>query len=189
MNLPTPEDLKKFRKNCGLTQQELAERASVSQSLIARIEAGSVDPRLSTIRRILKVLNDTVQKELKAINVAVTEVITVEETDSISKASKIIFNHGFSQVPVCDVDEHVIGAIKETTITSNLIKNGTGILSQPIKEIMTKDDALPMLPVTASLKAVEDLLIQHGDPAVLLINEGKIAGIITKADLIRNYLR
>ncbi|MHA1652158.1 MAG: helix-turn-helix domain-containing protein, partial [Candidatus Helarchaeota archaeon] len=35
MNLPRPEDLKRYRKQIGLTQQELAEKASVSQSLIA----------------------------------------------------------------------------------------------------------------------------------------------------------
>ncbi|MDP6459157.1 MAG: helix-turn-helix domain-containing protein, partial [Candidatus Hydrothermarchaeota archaeon] len=38
--LPIPEDLKKFRLKVGLTQTKLARRAGVSQSLIARIEAG-----------------------------------------------------------------------------------------------------------------------------------------------------
>ncbi|MHA1431033.1 MAG: helix-turn-helix domain-containing protein, partial [Candidatus Freyarchaeota archaeon] len=51
--LPTPEDIKRLRKKVGLTQTELAEKAGVSQSLIARIESGSVDPRLSTLQRIL----------------------------------------------------------------------------------------------------------------------------------------
>ena len=189
ITLPTPEDLKRERKARGLTQQGLAEKASVSQSLIARIEAGTVDPRLSTVRKILKVLSETHQKELKAFDVAVTKVITIRETDSISKASKLMFDNGFSQVPVCNANGHVLGAIKEKTITMNLMKHGTDILSQPVSEIMTKDDALPILPITSSLKSVEDLLSQHGHSAVLLTDEGKIEGIITKADVIRTYLR
>ncbi len=53
MQLPTPEDLKKRRNELGLTQSDLAKRAGVSQPLIARIESGDVDPRLSTVRKIL----------------------------------------------------------------------------------------------------------------------------------------
>ena len=45
--IPSPEDIRRMRIRAGLTQKELAERAGVSQSLIARIERGSVDPRLS----------------------------------------------------------------------------------------------------------------------------------------------
>ncbi|NVM53881.1 MAG: CBS domain-containing protein [Candidatus Helarchaeota archaeon] len=189
INLPTPEDLKRYRKNCGLTQKELAEKASVSQALIARIETGTVDPSLSTLRRILEVLNETHQKELKAINVAVIEVITIQASDPLSKASKLMFDNGISQLPVCDANGHVIGAIKEKTISMKLIAKGTDILSKPITEIMVKEDALPMLPSSTSLRSVEDLLTQHGHSAVLLMDGGKIVGILTKADVIKTYLR
>ncbi|MHA1129311.1 MAG: CBS domain-containing protein [Candidatus Helarchaeota archaeon] len=189
INLPTPEDLKRYRKNIGLTQQELAERASVSQSLIARIEAGTVDPRLSTVRKILHVINEFQQKELKAIDVAITNVITIQESDLVSVASKLMFEKGFSQLPVCDTNGRVVGSIKETTISRNLIHKGTEILLKQVKEIMDKDDALPSLPLSASLRSVEALLIQHGHSAVLLMDEGEIAGIVTKADVIRAYLR
>ncbi|MEM2850330.1 MAG: helix-turn-helix domain-containing protein [Candidatus Bathyarchaeia archaeon] len=54
--LITPEDIRRLRKLFKLTQRELAIRAGVSQSLIARIEAGTVDPRLSTLGKIMRVL-------------------------------------------------------------------------------------------------------------------------------------
>jgi len=56
MILPTPEDLKKMRLELSLTQHDLATRAGVSQPLIARIESGDVDPRLSTLRKIFNAL-------------------------------------------------------------------------------------------------------------------------------------
>ncbi len=189
INLPTSEDLKRYRKKIGLTQQELAEKASVSQSLIARIEAGTVDPRLSTVRKILRVINDFQQKELKAIDAAITKVITVQESDLVSNASKLMFENGFSQLPVCDANGRVVGSIKEKTISWNLIEKGTDILSKKVKDIMNKDDALPMLPFSASLRSVEALLVQHEHSAVLLMDEGEIAGLVTKADVIRAYLR
>ena len=51
MFLPTPEDIKKLRLELKLTQHDIATRAGVSQPLIARIESGDVDPRLSHFAR------------------------------------------------------------------------------------------------------------------------------------------
>ncbi|MHA1650755.1 MAG: CBS domain-containing protein, partial [Candidatus Helarchaeota archaeon] len=155
----------------------------------ARIEAGTVDPRISTVRKILDVLKSSKQKQLKAIDVAVTKVITIQEDDLVSEAARLMFAKGFSQLPVCDANGRVIGSIKETTITRKLIEDGTAILARPVSEIMVSDDALPILPISASLESVEDLLVRHGHSAVLLMDEGEIAGIITKADVIRTYLR
>jgi transcriptional regulator with XRE-family HTH domain len=45
-----------IRKAKGITQTELAERCGTTQQQIARIENGSVDPRLSTLRRVADAL-------------------------------------------------------------------------------------------------------------------------------------
>ena len=46
--------LREARRRAGLTQRDLAERAGLPQSTIGRIEAGSIDPRASTLRRLLR---------------------------------------------------------------------------------------------------------------------------------------
>ncbi len=84
--LPTPEEIRRLRLKAGLTQKELAERAGVSQSLIARIESGTVDPRLSTLKKILRALEEATKEGIKAGDVMHTPVITVQMTDSIRKA-------------------------------------------------------------------------------------------------------
>lgn len=52
VEVATRSHLKARRESAGLTQAELAERAGVSQPLIARIETEGVNPRLSTLRSI-----------------------------------------------------------------------------------------------------------------------------------------
>jgi transcriptional regulator with XRE-family HTH domain len=42
------------RQRAGLTQRELARRAGVPQSTVARIELGAIDPRASTLRVLLR---------------------------------------------------------------------------------------------------------------------------------------
>lgn len=40
-----------FRRQAQVTQQDIAQRMATSQAAVARMEAGDVDPRLSTIQR------------------------------------------------------------------------------------------------------------------------------------------
>ncbi|MFB6186868.1 MAG: helix-turn-helix domain-containing protein, partial [Halobacteriaceae archaeon] len=58
MHLPTSQDIREKRQSLELTQSELADLADVSQPLIARIENGDVDPRLSTLRKIINALEE-----------------------------------------------------------------------------------------------------------------------------------
>jgi predicted transcriptional regulator len=46
--------LRTARARAGLSQRALAKRASTSQSVVARIEAGDTDPSYETLRRLLK---------------------------------------------------------------------------------------------------------------------------------------
>ena len=59
MQIPTGEDIMAARENNGLTQAELAERAGVSQPLIARIESNDVDPTIDTLYSVVSALNDS----------------------------------------------------------------------------------------------------------------------------------
>jgi len=59
MQIPTGEDIRNARKTRGLTQAELADRADVSQPLIARVESEDVDPTLATLHAIVSALNDS----------------------------------------------------------------------------------------------------------------------------------
>ncbi|MEM3267388.1 MAG: helix-turn-helix domain-containing protein [Conexivisphaerales archaeon] len=45
-------EISKMRKVLGLTQVQLAKMAGISQSLLAKIEAGKVDPSYTRARKI-----------------------------------------------------------------------------------------------------------------------------------------
>ena len=66
MHIPTPGELRGRREALGMKQTELARRAGISQSMVARIEAGNVDPRVSTLSKIITVLNSAEPKKIRA---------------------------------------------------------------------------------------------------------------------------
>jgi HTH-type transcriptional regulator/antitoxin HipB len=50
------EEVRRLRIERGLSQQQLAERIGLPQSVIARLQAGGVEPRLSTLDRVAEAL-------------------------------------------------------------------------------------------------------------------------------------
>lgn len=60
------ELMRTARKRAGLTQAELAERLSMPRSQIARWEADSFEPGLSTTRRVLRACGFDLSLELVA---------------------------------------------------------------------------------------------------------------------------
>lgn len=50
------EQVRRIREAQGVSQAELARRMATSQSAIARLEAGGVDPKLGTLERLSRAL-------------------------------------------------------------------------------------------------------------------------------------
>ena len=133
--IPSPEDIRRMRIRAGLTQKELAERAGVSQSLIARIERGSVDPRLSTLKRILSALDDAMRGKVRAKDVMHSPVITVQVKDPIEKAAQLMWRYGISQIPVLNGDR-IVGTVFEDSIIKAVLDNpGEEVGKWPVEKV------------------------------------------------------
>ena len=172
------KDIKQARIRLGLTQTELAKEAGVSQSVIAKIESGRIDPSYTTAQSIFAALEQRrMSNSPKAIDVMHPGVVFVKPSDSVAEAVKIMRQNAISQLPV--MDGHVSGLITESTILANI-----NSLNQKVSDIM--EAAPPTVPPNADLLVVSNLL-QHY-PLVLVIEKGTLAGIITKSDILSAFI-
>jgi predicted transcriptional regulator len=170
----TGDFIKKLRTERGLSQTELAKLAGISQAHVAKIENEKVDPRLSTVNKILVILSKT--EKITTCGDVMSKLMSVRPETPVKKVITIMRSSGFSQVPVLEKGIQ-IGVISESTLLRNMDKNldtleARDILDKPFP-IVDADDTTDILP---------PLLDIH--PAGLGSERGRIKGIITKSDLL-----
>ncbi|MEM1578983.1 MAG: CBS domain-containing protein [Archaeoglobaceae archaeon] len=169
------EEIRERRKKLGITQKELAKLVGVSQSLIAKLESGNFDPKLSLLKKILKTLDELEGKRAK--NVMSSPVLVSEVSDSISKVARMMIEKGISQLPVVERGK-IVGSITEREIFKAFYD---GKKDLKVGDIMGAP--LPCVSPDENISEISKLLLEH--PAVVVVGGGKILGIITKHDLMR----
>jgi len=169
-------EIKEMRKKLGWTQSELAKQSSVSQSLIAKIEAGRIDPTYTKVQKIFDSLNRAgSRKELHAKDIMNPKIISVMPSIDISEAIKKMRSFGISQMPVIKSHQS-IGTVSEASILEALLHKK----ADKVEEVM--EDALPVISLNASVSVVQHLL--QFFPMVLVSEDGQLKGVITKSDLL-----
>ena len=167
--------IKQLRLEAGLTQKQLAELVGISQAHVAKIEKARVDPRLSTVNKIMEVLRAGKEKQCKDVMTGV--VIFAKSNESVLKASDVMVKNAVSQLPVLDKGR-VVGTITEENIIRNLKAN---LSEAQVTEIM--GPPLPVVPEETLLDHVRGLLEKN---AGVLVGRGRmIVGIVTRSDLLK----
>jgi len=173
------DEIKRLRKKLGINQKELAVQAGVSQSLIAKIEAGKIEPTYTKACKIIETLkNLEEQEESSAQELMNKKIVFVQPQDKIKNIIKIMKLKGISQIPV-KREQVVCGLISEKLILDQVVE-GKNLDQLIVKEIM--DDCPPIISLETKQRIVLEILREH--PIVLVAQKGEIKGIISKSDLL-----
>lgn len=170
-------NLKKIRKQLNLTQHEFAKKAGISQSMVAKIESGRLDPTYSYVKKIEEAIEQlTKTQESEAKDIMNKKVISVNKNEEIKNIINLLTKYDISQVPVLDNDI-VVGLITE----SILLEHKEDV-NKKASEVM--GESPPIVAKSAKISVITSLLRFY---SIVLINEaGKLVGVITKADILKN---
>lgn len=182
MELPELERIEKLRKKLRLTQTQLAKKAGLSQSLVARVESGNVDPRYSKVVRIFKALDESQDRAITATEIMTKNVVSVQGEDHLHIAIEKMKKNNVSQLPVFSGRDQA-GSISEGVIMDQISKgvNINKISERKVLEYM--EEPLPQVNPNTNISTLSSLL-EH-NKAVLIVDKGHIEGIVTKADLLK----
>ncbi len=170
-------EIRQLRKRFGLSQTRLARLANVSQSLIAKVEAGRIDPAYTKAQAIFSALDSLrEEKEKKAVDVMNKRIISLTPGESVRDAIVKMRKHQISQLPIIDGNV-VIGIVSESVLLDAL-------LSQKERSSITDlmDAAPPIIPAETSVRLVSSMLAHV--PFIVVSKKGELKGVITKADVL-----
>lgn len=185
--LPKLQEIRKRRIQLGITQKRLARELRVSQSTIAKIERGSINPRYELADRIFAHLDSYSSAKLGAAGeIANRPVVSVSESDPVRKAVRIIQEHGFKQVPVIH-GGLCVGSVSERTVSRRMLEKRNPATLLRTRVSMVMEEAFPAVPEDTPVSAVVNLL--QSTQAILTLKRGQVTGIITNADLLKLITR
>ncbi len=144
---------------------------------------------------------------LDAAAIMTRTVVTVGPDDTVARVAEVLTKHGISAVPVVAPDGTLAGMISEGDLMRpfgqenalrrdwwlNMIAEGTDLAKEFLDYIRldrhrVRDLMSPRVvtaPDTASLPELADLLSRHRIKRVPILRDGKLVGIVSRADIVR----
>ncbi len=175
-HMMSAENLQHLRREVRMTQAELAIEVGVSQSYIARLERGSLDPKLSIVNKIVEVL--TSRQSRTCADIMTSDPVTIDARDPASQAVGLMQKHNYSQIPVLRGTQ-MVGLVTERDIIRNLQHNMHELSVQAVMS----PEGVPMIDETTPVDVITPLFQKY--QAILVQNQGRIRGIITRSDLLK----
>jgi CBS domain-containing protein len=141
---------------------------------------------------------------MRAADVMTSEVITVDENDSVPSVAKLLAERGISAAPVVDSDNQVIGMVSEGDLlhraetgterrrswwlemmasTNQLAGDYIKSHSGKVKDVMTRD--VISVTDTTPVADIAVLLETNRIKRVPVLRDGKLVGIVSRANLVR----
>lgn len=110
------------------------------------------------------------------------KLVSLLPDNSLQQAADTFRKLGISQMPVIE-NGKIIGAVQEITIV-HALHGGLDSQSATVRQVMAR--SMPEVEVSVLLQEIYRLLLA-GNQAVVVLKEGRLAGLITRADLMQFY--
>jgi cystathionine beta-synthase len=109
-------------------------------------------------------------------------LVSLSPDDSLRRAADTFRQLGISQMPVIE-NGSIIGAVQEITIV-HALHSGLDARDATVRQVVARP--MPEVEVTVLLQEIYRLLLA-GNQGVVVMKKGRLAGLITRADLMQFY--
>lgn len=148
------------------------------QAASAVVKDSSID---ELEKKLIRILEKKVRLGVVAEDIMSSPVKTVNTSTSIEETKKILLRYGHNGIPV--VEEGELKGIITMQEVNKAKQHGLG--KEPVNKYMS--DQVVTVKLSTPLTEIQELMINYDIGRILVVNrEDKLAGIITRTDLIRN---
>lgn len=192
LQIPQLTEIKKLREELDISQRQLAKKCDIPSSFLSMIEnqKNNTKPSYDVLVRIFQELGKESQKNLgkliTADKICKKNLTVARKSEYTEDVIKTMHQKDFSQIPVLEGGS-CVGIVTENSLVKFLQnREHKPMTSAKVKDVMTT----PPIIIDVHTKITENLLSLFDDSKCLLVSEnGKVVGLITKIDAIRGLMK
>ena len=192
IHIPQLTEIKRLRELLNISQRQLAKQCDIPSSFLSMIEnqKNNTKPSYDVLVRIFQELDGESQKNLGKLTTAdkicKTNLTSARKSDYAEDIIKIMHEKDYSQIPVLD-GGGCIGMVTENSLMKFLQeRTHKPLTTTRVKDVMDT----PPIVIDISTKVTENILSLFNDSKCLLVSDNaKIVGLITKIDAIRGLMK
>lgn len=198
--LLTPRNIS---KNYLQTLSGLAAFSRLAETVPAILKA-------KTPKELIEYINTTnirVKKILTIGDVMTPDPITITPDKTLKDVANVFFKHGLRCLPVVDMDNKLVGEITETELLKYALPNYKSFIAnvanlpeiESFEELLHKEHAAKISNFMNSNPVIMDINTPVVEAAAMMLfkkvemvsvlAEGKLAGVITKTDIVSKIIR
>ncbi|MGW4490019.1 CBS domain-containing protein [Amycolatopsis sp. NPDC004368] len=134
---------------------------------------------------------------MRARDLMSAPVVTVHPWVPAKEAAEVLFEHGFTALPVVDDDERLIGIVTEVDLIRGRIPADTRsahLRPEPPAPVDTTVEQVMSTPVTAMSSGTDvadlcEALVDAKIRAMPIVDGSRVVGIVTRGDVVRVLAR
>lgn len=141
---------------------------------------------------------------MKVKDIMTRDVATVGQRASLKQVARVMTDRGISGVPVVNAENHVLGVVTEGDILAKAASHPESLgmlgsifrlptVDERHRAAETAGEAMTPLPVTVDAESTVPeaarLMVVHRVNRLPVLRDGKLVGIISRADIVRAFTR
>ncbi|CAF29976.1 CBS domain-containing protein [Methanococcus maripaludis] len=135
-------------------------------------------------RDLVKLYDLKVLDKIVINDIMTKDLVILDEEESIDELGKLIKQYRHMGYPVFNSNKELVGIVTFDDLRTK--KSSMSRLKKlKIKDIMTKKDEIVSISPYSSASEAQKIMVEYDIGRVLVVDDGKLKGIVTKGDIVR----
>jgi CBS domain-containing protein len=120
----------------------------------------------------------------RASDIMSRDVTVIREEESVRTAAERLAGEDVGALPICDREQNIKGMLTDRDIVVRVVARGKDPAQTTAREL-EMGEVVTVRP-DDSIERAEDLMAQHQVRRLPVVENGKVVGMISQADIARN---
>lgn len=124
---------------------------------------------------------------MKARDIMTASPIAVTPRTPVTTAGELLFQHGFTALPVADDDRNLVGIVTEADFIADRFPGEMKRAGRTVQDVMTH--SVRSVDADINIAQLARIMLDQRLRSIPVLEEGKLVGVVTRRDFLRVLAR